>query len=87
MSQHGSGSPGAFIVDFTWPFPGAGVAMGIEHLDRMFSPKSIAVIGASGKAGRAGRVIVENLRAGGFAGEIALVNPGYDSLKIGRAHF
>ncbi|MCG8564950.1 MAG: GNAT family N-acetyltransferase [Desulfobacterales bacterium] len=54
--------------------------MGIEHLDRMFSPKSIAVIGASGKAGRAGRVIVENLRAGGFAGEIALVNPGYDSL-------
>jgi acetyl coenzyme A synthetase (ADP forming)-like protein len=43
-------------------------------LERLFSPRSIAVIGASKTAGKVGHYIVSNLVQGGFAGPIVLVN-------------
>jgi acetyltransferase len=51
--------------------------MSVYNLDRMFQPKSIAVIGASEKAGSVGASVMQNLIAGGFTGEIYPVNPRY----------
>ncbi len=48
--------------------------MSIRHLDRMFRPRSIAVFGASDRAGSVGRAVFGNLSDGGFTGEIYPVN-------------
>jgi len=44
--------------------------MGLYHLDRLFHPGSIAVIGASPKADAIGGAVMTNLVEGGFAGEL-----------------
>ncbi|RXF73188.1 bifunctional acetate--CoA ligase family protein/GNAT family N-acetyltransferase [Hansschlegelia zhihuaiae] len=44
-------------------------------LDRLFQPTSVAVVGASDRAGSLGRSVMANLVGGGFAGRIAPVNP------------
>lgn len=44
-------------------------------LDYLFSPKSVAVIGASKTPGKVGHDILANLVAGGFTGKIIPVNP------------
>lgn len=49
--------------------------MTIRHLDAMFAPRSVALIGASARDGSVGRVLLRNLTGGGFAGSIAAVNP------------
>jgi acyl-CoA synthetase (NDP forming)/RimJ/RimL family protein N-acetyltransferase len=46
----------------------------------LMTPKSIAVIGASDKPGNVGRIIVANLLASGFAGEIIPVHPTAQSV-------
>jgi acetyltransferase len=48
--------------------------MSIRNLDAVFAPRSLALIGASRKAGSVGDVLARNLLSGGFAGEIAFVN-------------
>jgi acetyltransferase len=55
--------------------------MGVYHLDKIFKPQSIAVIGASEKKGSIGRVLVENLTQGGFQGQVHPVNPRYRSIQ------
>ena len=50
-------------------------------LDRLFSPRSVAVVGSSPRELSTGRHIVRNLRAGGFKGLIHLVNPKYPQLE------
>ena len=40
----------------------------------MLAPKSVAVIGATEAEGSVGRTLMENLKAGGFGGEIIPVN-------------
>jgi len=49
--------------------------MGIENLDKVFKPKSIAVIGASDKVGSAGHRIFRNLIGSGYDGIVFPVNP------------
>jgi acetate---CoA ligase (ADP-forming) len=49
-------------------------------LEPLLRPKSVAVVGASAKAGSAGSNIVLNLRQAGFAGEIYPVNPRYSEI-------
>ncbi|MGO8765530.1 MAG: bifunctional acetate--CoA ligase family protein/GNAT family N-acetyltransferase [Limisphaerales bacterium] len=44
-------------------------------LDFIFHPQSVAVIGATETMGSVGRTLLENLKNGGFAGEIFPVNP------------
>lgn len=44
-------------------------------LEKFFSPRSVAVIGASSQAGKPGNVVIRNIRANGFAGAVHLVNP------------
>ncbi|MEM1681562.1 MAG: CoA-binding protein [Sulfolobales archaeon] len=50
-----------------------------SYLERLFKPKSIAVIGASEKHGTVGRAIMENL-LGKFRGEIYPVNVKYETV-------
>ncbi len=49
--------------------------MSTYHLDRLFAPRSIAVIGASPRPNSLGRMILTNIVTGGFAGDIHVVNP------------
>ena len=49
--------------------------MSTRNLDKLFQPKSIAVIGASAKRKSVGWAIVQNLLRGGFDGPILPVNP------------
>ena len=49
--------------------------MTTRNFDALFEPKSIAVIGASNRAGSVGAVLARNLFAGGFQGAIMAVNP------------
>ncbi|QTA88571.1 bifunctional acetate--CoA ligase family protein/GNAT family N-acetyltransferase [Desulfonema magnum] len=49
--------------------------MGVHNLDKMFQPKSVAVIGASEKQGTIGSALMRNLIQGGYTGEIYPVNP------------
>ncbi len=47
----------------------------IEKLDRIFKPRSVAVIGASRKPGKIGNQVLKNIIDGGFKGRIYPVNP------------
>lgn len=49
--------------------------MTTENLDKLFAPKSVALIGASNRAMSVGSVIMQNLLEGGFKGDIMPVNP------------
>ena len=48
--------------------------MSVRHLDRLFAPRSVAVIGVSARAGSLGAIVLRNLRAAGFAGPVWAVN-------------
>lgn len=54
--------------------------MSVHYLERLFSPRSVAVIGASERTGSLGRIAFDNLRTGGYAGELVAVNPKYRSV-------
>jgi hypothetical protein len=57
-----------------------GRAMTVCNLDALFNPGSVALIGASVKAGSVGCIVAQNLLRGGFAGPIWFVNPKYASV-------
>ena len=54
--------------------------MSIRNLDKMFRPRSIAVIGASDKARSVGAALMTNLLHAGFRGSIVPVNPKTDAV-------
>ena len=60
--------------------------MSIRNLHRLLEPQSIAVIGASDRAGSVGATVWRNLRAGHFAGPIFAVNPRH-AMLYGQAVF
>lgn len=49
--------------------------MTIRNLSALLHPKSIALIGASGRAGTLGAVVLENVLAGGLPGPVYAINP------------
>jgi acyl-CoA synthetase (NDP forming) len=51
-----------------------------HRLDTLLRPRSIAVLGATERAGTVGRTAVENLLEGGFDGALFAVNPRYESV-------
>src|SRR6516164_2112725 len=55
--------------------------MSTYRLNRLFAPRSVAVIGGSPRETSPGRAVLKNLRAGRFAGAIDLVNPHYDEIE------
>ncbi|RLF58753.1 MAG: acetyl CoA synthetase subunit alpha [Thermoplasmata archaeon] len=60
--------------------------MGIEHLDKIFKAKSIAVVGASNKREAAGYRIFRNLIGSGFEGIVYPVNPKHESVQGVQAY-
>lgn len=60
--------------------------MSIRHLDQLFQPRSVAVIGASERPHSVGATVLRNLLEGGFAGPVYAVNPKYRRLA-GRPCF
>src|SRR5215470_6570861 len=57
-----------------------------HRLEPLLRPRSIAVIGATERAGTVGRTTVENLLKGKYAGPLFAVNPRYESV-LGVACF
>ena len=55
--------------------------MSTYRLDELFAPRTVALIGASPRPASVGRMILKNLRDGGFDGAIHLVNPRYDRIE------
>lgn len=54
--------------------------MSTYHLNTLLAPRSVAVVGASPREGSLGRIALRNLREGGFAGPIHLVNPRHPEI-------
>ena len=54
--------------------------MSVRHLDYLFNPQSVAVIGASANLDTVGGLLMRNLLRGGFSGPIMPVNPKYQSV-------
>src|SRR3954470_13463112 len=48
--------------------------MSIRNLDRLFAPRSVAVVGVSSRPGNVGAIVLRNLRQGGFPGPLWAVN-------------
>jgi acetyltransferase len=49
--------------------------MSVRNLDKLFCPRSIAVIGASARPKSVGAALMTNLMNGGFDGPVMPVNP------------
>jgi acetyltransferase len=60
--------------------------MSVFHLEKIFNPESIAVIGASDKEGSIGHVVFRNLREGGFNKPIYPVTPRHREIMGVAAH-
>jgi len=54
--------------------------MSLRHLDSLFRPKSVTLVGASNRPKSIGAVVMRNLQSGGFAGPILPVNPRYTAV-------
>src|SRR5215468_5537621 len=55
--------------------------MSTYRLDKLFAPRSVAVIGGSPRATSPGRAVIANLKAAGFEGPLAVVNPRYPEIE------
>ncbi|WP_243373136.1 bifunctional acetate--CoA ligase family protein/GNAT family N-acetyltransferase [Microvirga solisilvae] len=55
--------------------------MSTYRLDKLFSPRSIAVVGASPRAGSMGLTFLKNLIEGGFQGNLYPVNPHHKQIE------
>ncbi len=55
--------------------------MSVRNLEALFSPGSVALVGASEQPGSLGTVLLRNLMAGGFCGPVLPVNPKYSTLQ------
>ncbi|MFH1419310.1 MAG: bifunctional acetate--CoA ligase family protein/GNAT family N-acetyltransferase [Planctomycetota bacterium] len=54
--------------------------MSVRHLDSVFKPTSVAVVGASSSPKSIGGTVMRNLLRGGFNGPIMPVNPKYEAV-------
>lgn len=54
--------------------------MSVRNLQHLFSPASVAIVGASERAASVGATVLRNVLGGGFGGRIYPVNPKYDTL-------
>ena len=55
--------------------------MSTYRLDRLLSPRALAVIGASRHESSVGRHIIANILSGGFAGPVHVVNPHHTQIE------
>ncbi|HUG63414.1 MAG TPA: bifunctional acetate--CoA ligase family protein/GNAT family N-acetyltransferase [Methylomirabilota bacterium] len=62
--------------------------MSTYRLDRLFAPRSVALVGASPRQGSLGSAMFRTLRDAGFSGPLDLVNPRYpeiDGLPVAKS--
>ena len=52
-----------------------------HYLSPLFEPAAVAVIGASDQPGSVGEVLVRNILAAGYAGELFAVNPRHETVQ------
>ena len=57
-----------------------------HYLNPLFSPRSIAMFGASERKNSVGEVVFRNLLAAGFKGAIYPINPKHDSIQGKKAY-
>src|SRR5260370_5365149 len=55
--------------------------MSTYRLDRLLSPRSLAVVGASPHENSVGRHIIANIISAGFSGPVHVVNPHYGEIE------
>src|SRR3954452_644710 len=55
--------------------------MSTYRLEQLFAPRSVALVGASPRAGSMGAAVFRNLVGAGFAGPLHLVNPKYAEIE------
>ncbi|MBV8337619.1 MAG: CoA-binding protein, partial [Alphaproteobacteria bacterium] len=60
--------------------------MSVRNLDRLFHPRSVALIGASPEPGSVGAIVLRNLRRSGFRGELMLLNPHHRTIDGTPVH-
>jgi acetyltransferase len=60
--------------------------MGQHYLRMLFSPKSVAVIGASDRANTVGQVVFRNMLKSGYTGSLYAVNPARQEVQGQRAY-
>ncbi len=58
----------------------------MDKLDAIFSPESIAVVGASSTPGKVGHDIFANILKGGYTGTLYPVNPGSKAILCVKAY-
>jgi acetyltransferase len=54
--------------------------MTVRHLEKLFNPGSVAVVGATTRVGAVGQLVMRNLLDGGFEGPVMPVNPNHKSV-------
>ncbi|GAB3212998.1 acetate--CoA ligase family protein [Marinactinospora thermotolerans] len=71
-----------FVLDFDPPRPPKRFSREeiLAATNRIFRPRSIAVIGASNETGKIGNSVIKNIVDGGFEGEIHPINPRSDEV-------
>lgn len=57
-----------------------------QNLEKLFAPKSIAIVGASDKKGKIGTVLADNITRLGYEGKLYLVNPSYEKLGLEKCY-
>jgi acetyltransferase len=55
--------------------------MSVRNLNKLFKPRSIALIGATPRTRAVGAVVARNLRRARFAGELMFVNPHHNEIE------
>ena len=60
--------------------------MTTRNLQHLFAPRSVAIIGATARAGSVGAAVTRNLLDGGFKGALRLVNPKHDRVGVHACH-
>jgi acetyltransferase len=54
--------------------------MSTYRLDKLFDPLSVAVVGASPRAGSLGGIVLSSLQQGGYKGVLQAINPKHDAV-------
>ncbi len=60
--------------------------MGQHYLSTLFSPKSVAIVGASDRADSVGAIVFKNMLESGFKGALYPVNPNHKKIQGKKAY-
>jgi len=60
--------------------------MGQHHLKPLFSPKSVAVFGASDRIDSVGQIVFQNMLQGGYKGRLYPINPNHPEIQGCKAY-